>query len=81
MNEISSQGAQRRIEFYGRWALAFFAVFIVLVSWICNSIIAGKLGIMFRLGIGGAVVIAAIWIALLWATHQHIKQLEERKDD
>jgi len=81
MNEISSQGAPRRIEFYGRWALAFFAVFIVLVSWICNSMIAGKFGIMFRLGIGGAVVTAAIWSALLWATHQHIKQLEERTDD
>jgi len=73
MKEISSQGAPRRIEFYGRWALAFFAVFIVLVSWICN--------IMFRLGIGGAVVTAAIWSPLLWATHQHIKQLEERTDD
>jgi len=63
----------------GRWRFSPCSL-----SWsvgICNSIIADKFGIMFRLGIGGAVVTAAIWSALLWATHQHIKPLEERTDD
>lgn len=81
MNETASQGVQKRIDFYGRWALAFFAVFIILVSWVCNSFIAGMFGIMFQLGIGATLVVAAIWCAFFWATHRHIKRLEEHKHD
>ena len=79
MNDIEFNGAQKRIDFYGRWGLAFFTVFIVLVSWLCNSIIAGKFGIMFQLGIGGVLVTATIWCGFFWAAHRRIKRLEEHK--
>jgi len=29
---------EKQIDFLGRWALAFFAVFILLVGWLGNSI-------------------------------------------
>ncbi|MCY4244361.1 MAG: hypothetical protein OXU41_03515 [Gammaproteobacteria bacterium] len=81
MNEISSQGAQKRIDFLGRWALASFAVLVVLAGWLGNSINTGKFGIMFWPGVAGAVVAAVFCAGLTWITHQHIKRLEEHKND
>jgi len=79
MNETQLQGVHKRIDFYGRWGLAFFATFVVLVSWLCNSYIAGQFGIMFQLGIGVAVVDAAIWFGFFWAALRLIKRLEAYK--
>lgn len=79
MNDIEFHGVQKRIDFYGRWGLAFFTVFVVLVSWLCNSIIAGQFGIMFKVGIGFAVGLAALWCSFFWAAHRLIKRLEEHK--
>jgi len=79
MNEMSFQGAQKRIDFLGRWSLAFFAVLIVLVGWIGNRINAGQFGIMFLVGVGWAVIFAAICGILARSTHKRIKRLEESK--
>ncbi|MDD9868729.1 MAG: hypothetical protein OXU50_02375 [Gammaproteobacteria bacterium] len=81
MNEMSSQGAQKRIDFLGRWSLAFFAVLIVLAGWIGNRINAGQFGIMFQVGVGGAVAVAAVCGILTWATHKRIQRLEESKNE
>lgn len=81
MNEMSSQGAQKRIDFLGRWALAFFAVLIVLLGWIGTNIRAGKYDIMFQAGIGCAVFAAIVFISLTWNTHRRIKRLEKSKNE
>jgi len=80
MNEISFHGAQKRIEFYGRWALAFFAVFIVQAGWLGARYEAGKFGIVFEIGVVCAAVVVTIGIGLIVATHKHIKRLEEHKN-
>jgi len=80
MNEISFHGAQKRIEFYGRWALAFFAVFIVQAGWLGARYEAGKFGIVFALGVAGMAAVIVIGISLILATHKHIKRLEEHKN-
>lgn len=79
MNEISFHGAQRRIDFYGRWALAFFAVFIVLAGWLGNRINAGEFGIMFLVGIGCCATFLMACIGCAWFRHQRIQKLEAQK--
>jgi len=81
MKEISSQGAQKRIDFLGRWSLAFFAVFTVLSGWIGNRINAGQFGIMFLIGAGCAAGFLMACVGCGWVTHRRIKRLEEQKDD
>ena len=81
MNEISSQGVQKRIDFLGRWALAFFAVFILLAGWLGGRYEAGKFGILFDLGVVSVVAVVVIGIGLTWFTHKRIRRLEEHKDD
>jgi len=80
MNEISSQGAQKRIDFYGRWALAFFAVLVLQAGWLGARYEAGKFGIVFELGVVGLVAAIVTIGVLILATHKHIKRLEEHKD-
>lgn len=77
MNDIEFHGVQKRIDFYGRWGLAFFTTFVVLVSWLCGSYAAGDFGILFKVGLGTAGVLAIIWVTLLWAAHRLIKRLEK----
>ncbi|MDD9818761.1 MAG: hypothetical protein OXU61_11610 [Gammaproteobacteria bacterium] len=81
MNEMSSQGAQKRIDFYGRWSLALFAVFVVLAGWIGTNIRAGKYDTMFQFGVGCAMVAAVGCIGFTWVTHRRIKRLEESKNE
>ena len=81
MNEMSFQGAQKRIDFLGRWSLAFFAVFVVLVSWLGNSVRAGKYDTMFQIGIGCAMAVAVVCGILTRSTHKRIKRLEEPENE
>jgi len=81
MNEMSSQGAQKRIDFYGRWSLALFALLVVLLGWLGNSARVGKYDTMFQLGIGCAVGAAIACISFTWITHRRIKRLEESKNE
>jgi len=81
MNETHSQGMQKRIDFLGRWAFAFFTVFVVLVGWIGNSIRAEKYDILFQVGIGVAVALAVACLGFAWMTLQRIKRLEESKNE
>jgi len=81
MNEMSSHGAQKRIDFLGRWSLAFFAVFVVLAGWLGNRINAGEFGIMFLVGMECAVISLMVCVGCGWITHRRIKRLEEYKDD
>ncbi|MDD9885418.1 MAG: hypothetical protein OXU62_12975 [Gammaproteobacteria bacterium] len=81
MNETHSQGMQKRIDFLGRWAFAFFTVFIVQVSWLGNSIRAEKYDILFRVGIGAAAVFAVACLGFAWVTYRNIKRLEESKNE
>ncbi|MCY4244429.1 MAG: hypothetical protein OXU31_08325 [Gammaproteobacteria bacterium] len=79
MNEVSLYGAQKRIDFLGRWALAFFAVFIVLAGWIGNRISAGEFGIMFLVGIGCCAISLMACVGCGWTTHRRIQKLEAQK--
>jgi len=81
MKEILSQGAQKRIDFLGRWSLAFFAVFVVLVGWLGTNIRTGKYDIMFQVGIGCATVVAVACISFTWITHKRIKRLEKSENE
>jgi len=81
MNETHSQGMQKRIDFLGRWAFAFFTVFVVLIGWIGNSIRAEKYDILFQVGIGAAAVIVIACIGFAWMALQRIKRLEESKNE
>jgi len=81
MNEIASQGAQKRIDFIGRWALAFFAVFVILLGWLGGRHEVGKFGLWFELGIACAAVVGLMVIGLTVLAHRRIKQMEEYKDD
>jgi len=75
------QGVQKRIDFTGRWALAFFAVFVILTGWLDGRHEAGKFGILFDLSVVSIVAVVAIGIGLTWLTHKRIRRLEEYKDD
>lgn len=82
MNDIKFRGAQKRIDFLWRWGLAFFAVFIILVGWLCNSIMAGEYRtLMFRFGVGAATTTALLCLVSTWGTHILIKRLDEHEDD
>lgn len=77
MNDIEFSGVQKRIDFYGRWGLAFFTTFVVLVSYLCGSYAAGDFGILFKVGLGAAVGLAAIWGHFFVAALRLIKRLEK----
>jgi len=47
MDETAFHGAQKRIDFLGRWALALFTVATVLASWLGARYEAGQFGILF----------------------------------
>jgi len=67
----------KRIDFIGRWALAFFAVLVVLVGWIGNNIRAGQYDIIFQIGVNFAVGAAVICVTLTLIAYRLIKRKEE----
>jgi len=71
----------KRIDFFGRWGMAFFAVLVVLAGWLGNSINAGKFGIMFWPGVAGMVIFAALSLACTLASLHLINQPEESKNE
>lgn len=66
MSKISPQGTQKLIDFIGRWAMAFFALFVVLTGWLGGRFEAGEFGILFVLGFACAGIAAAFCIGLTW---------------
>jgi len=80
MNEKPSQGLQKRIDFLGRGAFAFLALFILQVSWLSARYEAEKFGIVFELGAVCTIAVFVIDCALFWATHRFIKRLEESEN-
>jgi len=70
----------KRIDFLGRWALAFFVVFVALVGWIGNSIRTEQFDIIFQIGVNLAVLAAIACGVLTRVTLQLIKRREESKN-
>jgi len=71
----------KRIDFLGRWALAFFAVFVVLVGWIGNSIRTEQFDIIFQVGVNLAVVAAIMCGGLTFVTLKLIKRREKSENE
>lgn len=67
MHELSPQGEQKFIDFIGRWAMAFFALLVVLTGWLGGRYEAEEFGILFVLGLAcaGAAFIATIVLSAL----------------
>jgi len=66
MNELSPQGEQKLIDFIGRWAMAFFALLVVLAGWLGGRYEAGEFGILFVLGFACAGIAAVLCVGLTW---------------
>lgn len=79
MDETATLGVQKRIDYLGRWSLAFFTVAAVLVGWLGARFDAEKFGIVFEVGLVGLAVIIVIDVTLVVATVFYIKRLEEHK--
>lgn len=75
--EKATQGAQKRIDFLWRWAMTFFAIFVVLAGWVGTNIRAEKYDTLFWVGVAFAAISFAISATLTYITHRHIKRLEE----
>jgi len=71
----------RQIDFIGRWSLAFFAVLIVLLGWLGNSIRAGYFDILFQVGVHLAFIVAAICGILTVVTYINLKRPGARKNE
>jgi len=71
----------KRIDFLGRWALAFFAVFVVLVGWLGNSIRTEQYDIIFQVGVNLAVFAAIMCIGLTVVTIRLIKRREKSENE
>jgi len=71
----------KRIDFLARWGMAFFAVLVVLVSWLGNSINNGVFGIMFWPGVVTAAVFAVLCASATWAAYRLINQPEKPDND
>lgn len=71
----------KRIDFLGRWALAFFAVLVVLLGWIGNSIRTEQYDIIFHIGVHLAVVAAIMCVGLTLVTIRLIKRKEESQNE
>lgn len=80
MDENETLGVQKRIDYLGRWSLAFFTASAVLAGWLGARYEAEKFGIVFEIGLAGLAVAVAIDIGLIAATFFYIKRLEERKN-
>lgn len=81
MNEKPSQGLQKRIDFFGRWAFAFFTAFLVLLGWLGANIRAEKYDIVFQIGASGAIFFGVASITSAWITYRNIKRLEASEND
>jgi len=64
MNKISPQGEQKLIDFIGRWAMAFFALFVLLTGWLGGRYEAEEFGVLFTLGLACAGVSAVLCVGL-----------------
>jgi len=71
----------KQTDFVGRWALAFFAVLVLLVGWLGNSIRNGQFDIMFQVGVHLAFIVAAICCTLTAVTYIHLKRPGARKNE
>lgn len=76
MDEKPSQGLQKRIDFFGRWAFAFFTAFLVLAGWLGTNIRAEKYDIVFVVGASGAAFFGIASLTFAWITYRNIKRLE-----
>jgi len=76
MNENQSQGLQKRIDFFGRWAFAFFTTHLVLLGWLGTNIRVEQYDIVFKAGVGGAVFSASVSIFFAVIAYRDIKRLE-----
>jgi len=80
MDEIAFQGAQKRIDFLGRWALALFAAFAVLVGWLGARYEAEQFGVVFWLGVAGIVAVIIIGGGCTAGAHLLIKRMEGHRN-
>jgi len=71
----------KQTDFVGRWALAFFAVFALLVGWLGNSIRNEQFDMMFQVGVHLAFISAAISGTLSVITYTSLKRPEEPKNE
>jgi len=70
----------KRIDFLGRWALAFFVVFVALVGWLGNSVRAEQFDIIFHVGAHLAVLAAIACGVLTRVTVQLINRREKSEN-
>jgi len=76
MDEKPSQGLQKRIDFFGRWAFAFFTAFLVLLGWLGTNIRVEKYDIVFVVGASGAAFFGIASLTFAWITYRNIKRLD-----
>ena len=81
MDEIAFQGAQKRIDFLGRWALALFAAFAVLVGWLGARYEAGQFGVVFWFGVAGLAAVSIIGGGCAAGAHLVIRRMEGHRND
>jgi len=71
----------KQTDFVGRWSLAFFAVFVLLVGWLGNSIRNEQFDILFQVGIHLAFIVAAICGILTITACFSMSRPEEPKNE
>jgi len=72
---------EKQIDFVGRWALAFFAVFVLLVGWLGNSIRNEQFDAVFQTGMYLAFIVAVICGMLTAITYFSFKRPEVPRNE